>query len=200
MTDISLVLLCHACPILSDLADGDRYTPSRWLTAGYVPCRFANGSTGWQRLIAREVAKVDCLWDRSREVAIFYHQPSTRLLLERLAVTFAQFFWLSAEQWEADLRRAPNPITHLCLWQTAADQFDYYTRGKQFSLRARQEYLDTLWLFFNYGPEAAGNDERLLHSLTLGRVKRVVAELERYFQRRRRDVSEPETLAPASCD
>ena len=200
MLDVSLGLLCHSCPLLSDLGGENRYQPSRWLTSGYAPKGFEDGSTGWQKLAFHEVAEVYGHWASAEEIATFYRLPSARGLLQRLSVTFAPFFPLSAGEWEADLRSGPNPITHLYLWQTAADVFDYYTRGKQFSLQARQEYLDTLWLFFNHGPDAAGYDDRLLRSLTLGRVRRVVSELERYFQRRRRCGSGQSSSTPAARD
>ena len=188
MFDVSLGLLCHSCPILSDLDAERRYPPSQWLTAGYVPKQFADGSTGWQKLAAHEVAEVYGHWATAEEIATFYRRPSSRWLLKRLSITFEPFFPLSSKEWEVDLRRSHNPITHLYLWKTVADVYDYFTKDKQFSLRARREYLDTLWLFFNHGPEVAGYESRQssLHSLTLGRVRRVVDELERYFQRRKR--------------
>ncbi len=185
MSNVALTLLSSSCPITSDLAGADRCTPSRWLTAGYVPRRFEDGSTGWQKLASHQVAKIEGHQASAEEVATFYRRPATRWLLARLSVTFAQFFPLSAKEWEEDLRCTTHPITCLSLWETVADVFDYYTKGKHFSAWGRQEYFDTLWLFFHHGSAAAGFDGRPLRSLSPGRVKRVAAELEHYFLRRK---------------
>ena len=57
-------------------------------------------------------------------------------------------------------------------------------------MRARREYLDTFWLFFHHGAQAAGYHKRHVRSLTLACVQRVAAELERFFTRRRHAVAE----------
>ncbi len=185
MLDPALGFLCRCCPDLADLTGELRCLPSRWLTAGYVPKTFADGSTGWQKLTANHgyLATAD-------EITTFYRLAPVRGFLQQLSATFAPFFPMSAAEWEADLRGTFNPIMRLYLWQTVSDVFDHYTKGKRFSVRARREYLDTFWLFFHHGPQAAAYEGRedALRSLTLGRVKRVVAELERHFQRRRRSV------------
>ena len=112
----------------------------------------------------------------------YFRAPEVQALLARLAVTFQEFFDMTAAEWEADLRHACEPTTVLQLWNTVADVFDYYTRGKKLPRGARADYLRLILRFFNH----PGNclDGVILNALTASRASRVIAEMGRFFQRR----------------
>ena len=79
-------------------------------------------------------------------------------------------------------RPAPVPstrITILQLWNTVADVFDYYTRGKKLPCGARADYLRLILRFFNHPGTCL--DDVTFDALTEGRAKRVVAEMEHFF-------------------
>ena len=190
MHDIDLILLDRSVPTNSVLSGELQYPPSDWLRTGYAPVTFPDGSTGWERLNAYQVCAAYGRTANPDEIAAFYAGSAAQELFKRLALTFGQFFPLNAGQWEADLCGTPNPITHLYLWQTTADVFTYYMTGKRsqqrkvLSPQARQEYLNTLWLYLHHGQTAAACQERHLRALKPERIKNVAGELERYFARR----------------
>ena len=168
----------RSVPTNSARSDELRYPPSDWLRTGYAPVTFPDGSTGWERLNAYQLCAAYGRTANPDEIAAFYAGSAAQELFKRLALTFGQFFPLNAGQWEADLRGTPNPITHLYLWQTAADVFTYYMTGKRsqqrkvLSPQARQEYLSTLWLFFHHGHAAAACQERHLRAEARAHQKR----------------------------
>ena len=103
----------------------------------------------------------------------------SKTLLDRLAATFDEFFHLTAAEWESDLDNTAHPATVLQLWNTVADVFDYYTWARSCPAVRRAGYFHLILRFFNHPGTCL--DGVTFDALTPGRAKRVVAEMEHFF-------------------
>ena len=165
---------------------GSLPTPSVWvrpaslLTSGYVITALGD-ITEWAFVSVYDASEGNAA-TLPNEVDQPFRAPEVQTLLARLAATFDEFFHMTVAEWEADLRNTARPVTVLQLWNTVADVFDYYTRGKKLRRGARADYLRLILRFSNHPGTCL--DGVTFNALTPGRAKRVVAEMEHFFQRR----------------
>ena len=112
-----------------------------------------------------------------------FRNEHTQGLLAQFAEAFVTFLPITAAQWELDLRQSPCPETLLRLWESVLGVYHYYVRGKKLPAGAATDYYWVIVDFCNSGSDGILRHQRL-RSLKPTRVERVVAELERWFNRR----------------
>ena len=155
--------------------------PSRWLRSGYVP--FILGHvTAWIHVHADQPIDPSEGPTDPAEVGDLFRKEDTRTLLTQLSETFQPFLPITPVQWAMDLRQSPCPETFLRLWETVRSIFMYYTAGKKLPPGAATDYFWLILDFCNTGAADFVGTWRL-RSLKPARVTRVIAELERWFQR-----------------
>ena len=156
--------------------------PSWWLRAGFV--RYGDDEGwAWIRVLADQPIKfcVQPADGAELQEPTFCH-PGGRALFGHLAETFALFFPITAEQWELDLRRSPQPGTLLRLWEAVLGVYRHYTADKKLPSGAAVDYFWVILDFCNGGADYA-LQPRQRCALKLGRIERVIAELDRWFRR-----------------
>ena len=156
--------------------------PSVWLRRGYAWAVNGQGA-GWVYTPAYRPIEGpdDPFWTYWNED--LFARREIQDLIALFAVTFGRFIELTSEGWQADIRDSPSPPTLLRVWRTVLGVFNYYVGGKKLPPGGAGDYFWIILDYCNGGTEAVLR-ARHLQVLKPDRVKRVAAELERYFHPR----------------